>query len=312
MSMTTVVSRAVIAALSLVCTGTSSAQAPAGGQQPPPVQVVTTKFGANFYAIDGQGGRMGALIGPDGVFLVDAQFAAVTDRIVAAIRQLAPDARLRFLVNSHVHGDHTGGNENFAKLGVTLMSRPLLRMRLQKPLPPAPGGKPIPPAPAAALAAVTYDDRTTFYMNGDEIQLIPLRDAHTDGDTAVRFVAANVLMTGDVFRSIGYPNIDRNNGGTLKGMLASLTLLAETAGPATTVVPGHGDITNRAAVVAHRDMAMTVRDRVAKLLSEGRDVEQVVAAKPTADFDERVGNAAQSADRFVQQVYAELRGPASQ
>jgi len=311
MSMTALVSRAGIAALSLVCTGIVSAQAPAGGQQQPPVQVVTTKFGANFYAIDGMGGRMGALIGPDGVFLVDAQFPAVTDRIVAALRQVAPDARLRFLVNSHVHGDHTGGNENFAKLGVTLLSRPALRMRLQKPNPPAPGGNPTQPAPAAALAAVTYDDRTTLYMNGDEIQLIPLRDAHTDGDTAVRFVAANVLMTGDVFRSIGYPNIDRNNGGTLKGMLASLTLLAETAGPATTVVPGHGDITNRAAVVAHRDMAMMVRDRVAKLLSEGRTVEQVVAAKPTADFDQRVGNAAQSADRFVQQVYAELRGPAA-
>lgn len=310
MSRMSMISRAVVLALVVGFPGTSGAQAPAGGQ-PPPVQVVTTKFGANFYAIDGQGGRMGALIGPDGVFLVDAQFPAVTDRIVAAIRQLAPDARLRFLVNSHVHGDHTGGNENFAKLGVTLVSRPLLRMRLQKPAPPAPGGNPTAPAPAAALATVTFDDRTTMYMNGDEIQLIPLRDAHTDGDTAVRFVGANVLMTGDVFRSVGYPNIDRNNGGTLKGMLASLNLLAETAGPDTTVVPGHGPITNRAAIIAHRDMANTVRDRVAKLLSEGRTVEQAVAAKPTADFDERVGNAAQSADRFVQQVYTELRGPAA-
>lgn len=310
MTMTALVSHAGIVALSLVCTGVVSAQAPAGGQPPTPVQVMTTKFGANFYAIDGQGGRMGALIGPDGVFLVDAQFPAVTDRIVAALRQIAPDARLRFLVNTHVHGDHTGGNENFAKLGVTLMSRPLLRMRLQKPAPPAPGGKPTPPAPAAALATVTYDERTTLYMNGDEIQLIPLRDAHTDGDTAVRFVGANVLMTGDVFRSIGYPNIDRNNGGTLKGMLASLSLLVDTAEANTTVVPGHGDITNRAAIIAHRDMAMMVRDRVSKLLSEGRTMEQAVAAKPTADFDQRVGNAAQSADRFVQQVYAELRGPA--
>jgi len=309
MSTTALVSRVGIVALSLVCARVAGAQAPAGGQQPP-VQVMTTKFGSNFYAIDGQGGRMGALVGPEGVFLVDAQFPAVTDRIVAALRQVAPDARLRFLVNTHVHGDHTGGNENFAKLGVTLMSRPLLRMRLQKPAPPAPGGNPTPPSPAAALATMTYDDRTTLYMNGDEIQLIPLRDAHTDGDTAVRFVGANVLMTGDVFRSIGYPNIDRNNGGTLKGMLASLNLLVETAGPDTTVVPGHGDITNRAAIIAHRDMAMMVRDRVAKLLSEGRTVDQVVAAKPTADFDQRVGNAAQSADRFVQQVYAELRGPA--
>ena len=310
MSMTALISRAAAATLVVGLAGTPRAQAPAGGQQQPPVQVTTTKFGANFYAIDGQGGRMGALVGPDGVFLVDAQFPAVTDRIVAALRQVAPDARLRFLVNTHVHGDHTGGNENFAKLGVTLMSRPLLRMRLLKPAPPAPGGTPTPAAPAAALATVTYDERTTLYMNGDEIQLIPLRDAHTDGDTAVRFVAANVLMTGDVFRSIGYPNIDRNNGGTLKGMLASLNLLADTAGPDTAVVPGHGEITNRAAVIAHLDMARTVRDRVSKLLSEGRTVEQAVAAKPTADFDQRVGNAAQSADRFVQQVYAELRGPA--
>ena len=306
MSTKPLISLASAASLWILCTGVGSAQAPAANQ--PPVEIMTTKFGNNFYAIDGQGGRMGALFGPDGVFLVDAQFSVVTDRLVAAIRQIAPDARLRFLVNTHVHGDHTGGNENFAKLGVTLLSRPQLRARLQKPSPPAAGGNPPAAAPAAALAVVTYDDRTTFYMNGEEIQLIPLRDAHTDGDTAVRFVGTNVLMTGDVFRSVGYPNIDRNNGGTLKGMLASLNLLAETAGPATTVVPGHGPITNRAGVVAHRDMATTVRDRVAKLLSQGQTMEQVVAAKLTAEFDERVGNAAQSADRFVQQVYQELRG----
>ncbi|MBI4263853.1 MAG: MBL fold metallo-hydrolase [Acidobacteria bacterium] len=313
-------SRAAMTVLPILALATPGAQAPqgqrgqapapAGGQPQQPVQVTTTKFGNNFYAIDGRGGRMGALVGPDGVFLVDAQFPDVTDRIVAAIRQVAPDARLRFLVNTHVHGDHTGGNENFAKLGATLLSRPMLRARLMKPSPPAPGGNPPAPAPAAALATVTYDDRTTVYMNGEGIQLIPLRDAHTDGDTAVRFPAADVLMTGDVFRSVGYPNMDRNNGGTLKGMLAALSLLVDTAGPNTTVVPGHGPITNRAAIIAHRDMAVAVRDRVSKLLSQGQTIEQVVAAKPTADFDERVGNAAQSADRFVQQVYAELRGPA--
>jgi glyoxylase-like metal-dependent hydrolase (beta-lactamase superfamily II) len=234
----------------------------------------------------------------------------VTDRIVAALRQIDPNARLRFLVNTHVHGDHTGGNENFAKLGVTLMSRPNLRARLAKPTPPAPGGNPVAPAPPAALATVTYDDRTTIYMNNEEIQLIPLRDAHTDGDTAVRFPAADVLMTGDVYRSVGYPFMDPNNGGTLKGMLAALALLIESAGPNTTVIPGHGAITNRAAVIAHRNMAETVRDRVAKMLSQGMTLEQVVAAKPTKDFDEMVGNAAQSADRFVTGVYNGLRGAA--
>lgn len=304
-----------ILSVSLTSAQAPQGQAPAGrgqAQAPaPPVMVTTTKFGNNFYAIDGQGGRAGALIGPDGIFMVDAQFPAVTDRIVAAIRQISPDARFRFLVNTHVHGDHTGGNENFAKLGATLMSRPMLRARLMKPAPPAPGGNPVSPAPPAALATVTYDERTTLYMNGEEIQLIPLRDAHTDGDTAVKFVAADVLMTGDVYRSVGYPFMDPNNGGTLKGMLASLSLLIESAGPNTTVVPGHGPIINRAGLIAHRNMAETVRDRVAKAIAQGQTLEQVVASKPTRDFDEMVGNAAASADRFVTGVYNGLRGNAT-
>lgn len=296
----------VFRALAVVLVLVGAASLSSQQAQPAPANVTTTKIGTNFYAIDGQGGRSGALVGPDGVFLVDAQFPVVTDRIVAAIKQVAPDARLRMLVNTHVHGDHTGGNENFAKLGVTLLSRPQLRARLAKPAPPAPGANPVQPAPPMALAMVTYDERTTIYMNGEEIQLIPLREAHTDGDTAVRFPTADVLMTGDVFRSVGYPNIDRANGGTLKGILGALDLLVNSAGPNTTVVPGHGPITNRAGIVAHRDMAKAVSDRVAKLKSQGQTVEQVVAAKVTAEFDEKTGNAAMSAERFVQQVYAEL------
>ena len=299
--------RAVFMSMCLAAAGAVAAAQQQPAQPAQPVQVTTTKVGSNFYAIDGQGGRMGALIGPDGVFLVDAQFPAVTERIVAAIRQIDANARPRFLVNTHVHGDHTGGTENFAKLGVTLLSRPNLRARLAKPAPPAAGANPVAPAPPAALATVTYDERTTIYMNGEEIQLIPLRDAHTDGDTAVRFPAADVLMTGDVYRSVGFPFMDPNNGGTLKGMLASLNVLIESAGPNTTVIPGHGPITNRAAIIAHLKMAETVRDRVAKALAQGQTLEQVVASKPTKDFDETVGNAAASADRFVTGVYNGLR-----
>ena len=271
------------------------------------VKIVTTKVADNLYALDGQGGRIGVQAGPDGIFVVDSQFAPLTDRIVAAIRQISP-APIRFVVNTHVHGDHTGGNENFAKLGATILSRPLLRQRLAKPSAPAAGCQPPAPAPAGALPTVTYDARTTVHMNGEAIELIPLPGAHTDGDTGVRFPNADALMTGDVFRSVGYPNIDRNNGGTLTGMLDALNTLIAAAGPNTKVLPGHGDITNRAALVAHRDMAIAVRDRVSKLIQEGRTQEQIVAAKPTKDYDERTGNAAQSADRFVGQLYAELRG----
>ena len=312
--MTTGVSRSAVAAvwvLSLTAVGGQERSqtpplAPGLGQAQQDVQIKTTKFGSNFYAIDGQGGRMGALVGPDGVFLVDSQFAAITEKIVGAIRQLS-DRPIRFLVNTHVHGDHTGGNENFGKMGVTIFARTQVRARLARPSPPAAGGPAPAPAPAAALPAVTYDERVTIHMNGEAIQLIPLSPANTDGDTAVRFPVADVLMTGDVFRSVGYPNIDRANGGSLK-IVDALSTLVELAGPNTTVIPGHGPITNRAAIVAYRDMVIAIRDRVAKLMSEGRTMEQIVAGKPTADHDERTGNAAVSADRFVQQLYAEIKG----
>jgi cyclase len=271
------------------------------------VEIVTTMVAPNFYALDGQGGRIGVLVGPDGVFMVDSQFAPLSEKIAAAIKKVS-SAPIKFLVDTHVHGDHTGGNENFAKMGATIIARPMLRERLAKPSPPAAGGAAPAPAPAAALPVITPDSRTTIYMNGQVIELIPLPFAHTDGDTAVRFPGLDVLMTGDVFRSIGYPNIDRANGGTMKGMYEAYDTLIAAAGPNTKVLPGHGDITNRAAIVAHKEMAVAVRDRVAKMISQGQTQEQIVAAKPTKDFDEKTGNAAASADRFVGQVYAELRG----
>ncbi len=282
---------------------------PVGAQQQQDfskVEIVTTKVADNFYALDGQGGRIGILVGPDGVFMVDSQFAPLGEKITAAIRKVS-SAPIRFLVNTHVHGDHTGGNENFGKMGATIIARPMLRQRLVTPNPPAAGGPAPASAPAAALPVITPDARTTMYMNGQVIELIPLPFAHTDGDTAVRFPGLDVLMTGDVFRSTGFPNIDRANGGTLKGMLEAYDTLLAAAGPNTKVLPGHGDMTNRAAVVAHKEMAIAVRDRVAKMISQGQMQEQIVAAKPTKDYDERTGNAAASADRFVGQVYGELR-----
>ena len=302
---------AAAAVATLVATGPAvrlTAQAPAQGQpaQQQEVQVTTTKLGGNVYGIDGQGGRMSALVGPDGIFLVDAQFPQVTEKIVAALRQISPNPQIRALVNTHVHGDHTGGNENFAKLGATIMAQPNLRARLLKPAPGA-NGQPTPPAPSMALPVVTYTQPMTLQLNGETAQIIPLPPSHTDGDSAVKFETADVLATGDVFRSIGYPNIDRANGGTLNGMLQSMARFIELAGANTKVVPGHGDVTNRAALVAHRDMIVTMRDRVQKQITEGKTQEQVVASKPTADMDARVGNAMASADRFVGQLYAELK-----
>ena len=192
-------------------------------------------------------------------------------------------------------------------MGVVLFARDELRYRLQHPAPGA-NGAPTPSAPAAALPVVTYEGPVTFHMDGDAVQLIPILRAHTDGDTMVRFPASDAIMTGDFFRSVGYPNIDRANGGSLPGMLEGLGMVIGMAGPKTRIIPGHGEITDRAAVIAHRDMILAIRDRVAEMVKQGKSQQEVLAAHPTADYDSKVPQAAQTSDRFVGQLYAELSG----
>jgi cyclase len=283
----------------------ASAQGQAPQQE---VKVVATKLGGSVYGIDGQGGRITALVGPDGVFLVDAQFARVSDKIVAAIKELTP-APLKFLVNTHVHGDHTGGNENFAKLGVTILGRPNLRAQLMNPRPAPPSGQVPPAAPPAALPTVLFDAPITVYLDGETVHLVPLPAAHTDGDTAVKFDRADVLSTGDVFRSQGFPAAAVTNGGSFLGTIDALNKLVDMAGPNTKVVPGHGPVVDKAALVFHRDMAVTVRDRIAKALREGKSADQVRAMKPTADFEEKVGGPPNFIGQFVDGLITELSAP---
>jgi cyclase len=281
--------------------------APAPAAAPPDfskVEIKTTQIAPNFYTLEGQGGTIGVLAGPDGIFMVDGEFAPLTPKIVAAIRKIS-DAPIRFLVNTHVHGDHTGGNENLAKLGATIFARDELRDRLAHPAPAA-NGTPGVPAPAAALPVVTYRGPVTFHMDGEEVELIPIYRAHTDGDTMVRFRNDDIIMTGDFFRSIGYPNIDRANGGTLNGMLDGLGELIGMMGPKTKAIPGHGPNVGRAEITAHRDMILAVRDRVAAMIAQGKSQAEVLAANPTADFDAKIPTAADTKQRFVTQVYAEL------
>jgi len=265
------------------------------------VEIKTTKISDKFYTLEGQGGTIGVLAGPDGVFLVDTQFAPLTEKIVAAVKKISPNP-IKFIVNTHVHGDHTGGNENFGKLGATIFSRDQLRARLAHP-----NGNAA-PAPAAALPVVTYDGPVTIHMNGEEIQLIPIRAAHTDGDTLVRFPGLDILMTGDYFRSLEYPNIDRANGGSLNGMIEGLGTTIGLAGPNTKIIPGHGATVDRAFVTAHRDMILALRDRIAPMVKQGKTAPEIIAAKPTADYDSKVEQAAMTSERFINQLYAELGG----
>jgi glyoxylase-like metal-dependent hydrolase (beta-lactamase superfamily II) len=248
---------------------------------------------------------MAALVGPEGILLVDAQSPAVTDRIVAALKEISPGL-LRFLVNTHVHADHTGGNENFGKLGVTILGRPNLLEQLVHPVPATNGQIPA-PAPASALPIILFDNPVTITLDGETVQLIPLPPSHTNGDTAVKFVKANVLMTGDVFRSEGFPTPAEVNGGTIMGLLQSIEKFLEITDANTKVVPGHGPVTDRAALVFHREVILTVRDRVRQTLREGKTLDQVHDAKLTADFEARVGGLPAFINVFVDALYKELK-----
>jgi glyoxylase-like metal-dependent hydrolase (beta-lactamase superfamily II) len=260
------------------------------------VEITTTRLAADFHTLEGQGGTISVLSGPDGVLLVDAQYAQLTDKLVAAIRRIS-DKPIRFLVNTHLHGDHTGGNENFAKLGTTIFSREQLRARMATPN-----------AAPQALPVVTYDAPVTLHLNGETVQLIPIRAAHTDGDTLIAFPKHDILAVGDYYRGVGFPRIDRGSGGTLAGLIAGFNETINRAGPNTRVIPGHGPVTDRTALVAQRDLVIAVRDRMAPLVAQGRTVEEVLAAKLTAPYEDKVPQGAQTAEQFIRWLYAELKG----
>jgi len=296
-----------ISSSSVMLAAFALAAVPAHGQAAPDfskVEIKTTKLGNNFYTLEGQGGTIGVLAGPDGVFMVDDEFAPLSGKIMAAIKQITNEP-VRFLVNTHVHGDHTGGNENFGKAGAVIFAREELRDRLIHPVAAA-DGTPGVSAPPAALPVVTYEGTVKFHVDGQLVELIPIPRAHTDGDTLVYFPDIDVIMCGDFYRSIQYPNIDRANGGSLNGMLDGLGLLTGLAGPNTKIVPGHGPVVGRAEVMAHRDMILAIRDRVAQLIAQGKTLQDVLAANPTADYDARVPNSKETTVRFVTQLYAEL------
>jgi cyclase len=288
------------------------------------IELLTEKIGPNLYMLSGSagadpghedaaGGRIGILAGPDGIFMVDAQYAQITDKVVAAMRKISSEP-IRFLVNTHVHPDHTAGNANFAKMGALLFAREELREEMLRP--PARAGNGAPAGDPARLPVVTYGmgDPVKLRMNGEIVDLIPVRAAHTGGDTMIRFENADVIMIGDFYRNYGYPFIDTNNGGTLKGALEALDVTMKLAGPNTKLVPGHGTVINRTDIVPYRDMILGIQAKVQQMINEGKSEQQVLAARVTAPYDAKVpgglmrAGAGTSADRFVSMVYSQLKG----
>ena len=255
------------------------------------VEIIPHHVAGSVYYLEGRGGNIGLSIGEDGIIMIDDQFAPLTEKIVAAIRSLS-DGEIRFLINTHVHGDHTGGNENLGNMGVLILARDEIRVRLAQ------------QAPAAALPVLTYSDAITIHLNGEEVYAFPVPPAHTDGDTFIHFKDSDVVHTGDVFRTTAFPVIDTNNGGTLKGTLEALGRLIGVAGPTTKILPGHGVVSNREDVMGFRDMVLDVSGQVEELLARNMSYEQVAAADPTAAYNAQYGDP----DRFLRALYTELGG----
>ena len=280
------------------------------------IEILTEQYTPNLYMLagapgdadpnhpDGAGGRIGLLTGPDGIFLVDSQYEQVTDKVLAAIRKISSQP-IRFLANTHLHVDHTGGNGNIVKQGALLIAREELRSDMARAA----------NVDKSRLPNVTYGmgDPLKFRMNGEIVDLIPIRAAHTGGDTIIRFVNADIVMIGDFYRNFGYPFIDTNNGGSLKGALEALDYLMKISGPNTKLIPGHGTIIKREDIVPYRDMILDVRSKVEQLMKQGKTEQEVLAAKPTAAYDAKIPGAlgpaggGTSADRFVRMLYSELK-----
>ena len=235
-------------------------------------------------------GNVGVFVGADGVLLVDAQFAPRSEAIVSAVRELSTQ-EISFLVNTHVHPDHIGGNENLAELGLTILAHDNVRFRMLQELRiPRRGGINFPQPPEEARPILTYTSAVTFHMNGEEVRVLLVPPAHTDGDSFVYFRGSDVLHTGDVFRTSMYPIIDVYNGGSFSGMVEALEIAIGLVGPQTKVIPGHGvGFTDRTGLIEVLVMMLDIRHEVTTLIARGLTLEEVIAAEVTTEYDERWG-----------------------
>ncbi|MBR1271330.1 MBL fold metallo-hydrolase [Bradyrhizobium sp. AUGA SZCCT0222] len=300
-------------AITLLLAGAVAAQTapPAPPAAPPPVdfskvEIKTTDLGDNVYMLEGQGGNITVAVGKTGIIMVDGQFAPLHDKIKAAISTIS-NLPIKYLINTHYHGDHTGGNEAFAKDGVTIVSDVNVKIRLAEGTTNGLTGVKTPPAAAGALPKKTYAGGTLkIRLPGRVADLRHIAHAHTDGDTYVWFKTANVLSTGDTFTNGRYPNIDFANGGNIKGMIAAANAYLKMTNAKSRIVPGHGPIADKAALTEYRAMLVTARDRMAKLVKEGKSEDDVVAAKPFADLDKKWAPTELASTNFIRVVYHSL------
>jgi cyclase len=313
--------------ITIVPTGRGPYTFPEGYQTPwDKIEImVTEKISPNLFVLhgsqgldpahpDASGGRAMVLFGPDGVLLVDTENRQVAEKTLKAIRSFT-DAPLKVLVNTHIHSDHTGANAFFARQGALVFAQENLRNEMLRP-PLLASGQPAAAPDIAGVPVATYScnaaapgaPAVTLHMNGETVDLIPMMPSHTAGDTVVRFRKANAIYIEDFYRNFGYPFADQADGGSIKGMLEAVDLIQELAAPDTTLIPGHGTLVKKNDLVAYRAMLVDVLAKVTTLRDQGRSLKDVLAANLTEPYDKvTLGDTQQSKDRFITEVYYEVR-----
>ncbi len=277
-----------------------------GRRQEGPLETVPLR-GNIYMMVMEPAGNVGVSAGTDGAFIIDDQFAPMTERIIAAVAELT-DQPIAFVANTHWHGDHTGSNENFGRLGYTIVAHENVHVRMssdQYHLFFQAGTHPKPPQ---ALPVITYDDRMTFYLNDEVIEVIHLPAAHTDGDSVFYFRDANVLHTGDAFINRGYPPIDIASGGTIKGLIEAANQMLEIVDDETIIIPGHGPLADKTRMLEVRDMLAEARARVVDLINQGLSLNEIKAAKPLAALNPEWGQTLVKGRAFVSIIYQSETG----
>jgi glyoxylase-like metal-dependent hydrolase (beta-lactamase superfamily II) len=270
------------------------------------VEIKAEKLADGVYMLTGRGGNLGLSVGKSGAFLIDDQYAPLTDKILAAVKTVTPDP-VRFVVNTHWHGDHTGGNENLGRTGAFVVAHDNVRRRMSTEQFIEAIQSRTPPAPEGALPVVTFAEGLTFHWNGEEIRVFHVPPAHTDGDAVVQFVRADVVHTGDLFFNGSYPFIDTSSGGRIDGVLEAVDRVLGDVGEKTRIIPGHGPVASRADLLAYRDLLGAARERIAKLKAAGKTRDEVIAAKPTAEWDVKWGGGFMKPDVFTGIVYDSVK-----
>ena len=269
------------------------------------VEIETIKVSDGIYMLMGMGGNIGISVGEDGVFMIDDQFAPLSTKIKAAVAKIS-DKPIRFVINTHWHYDHTGGNENHGNDEVVIVAHDKVRERLSKEGFIEAFNKKIPASPKIALPVITFNKRISFHLNQQEIQVVHHSNAHTDGDSMVVFKSENVIHMGDIFFNAMYPFIDGSSDGSVKGVIDASNYVLAMIDDKTKIIPGHGPLGDKKALLKYRDMLVAVSGRMQALIDQGKTIEEIIALKPNADFDASWGNGFLNPDAFLTTLHAAM------